>query len=341
MKPFAKIIISALLLYSAPAGSAKDVQNPPCVLFDGKTVAAAALPETVAKPVRETAAKLEAWSAKNKMLIHVAAGEPLLLVLPSNFASTGQLLTKLRQTADDFKKRFMDKIPDAALELIYTEKKESLGSYIDLLVERENYLKGWAASAKDTAGFWLHQPFASAYFRDPKDPAEKKAEFNLNNQMIHQYGHLLANATMGRQPYWVQESIAWSLEQAREAQIYAFCHRSGFVFKKEHAGWPKLGKTFLTSGKSIPAEKIFPMERDAEIPRDLGAASMILTEYLVLKRKDEWLKFTASLKANLEAKNSEPGYKIPLDKQKELFINSFGKDALTAMVAKIRELPVK
>ncbi|MFN0206391.1 MAG: hypothetical protein ACKVS6_08780 [Planctomycetota bacterium] len=341
MKRFVAFLFMIAWVHLPAPAAANLYQSSACVLFDGKAVNAAALPETVAKPVRETAAKLEGWSAKNRMLIHVAAGDPLLLVLPSNFAATGQLLTKLRQTRDDFKKRFFDTTADAAFELIYVEKKEAFASYVDLLVERESYLKNWSASVKETAGFWLHQPLASAYFRDPKDPAEKKAEFNLNNQLIHQYAHLLVNATMGRQPYWVQESIAWSLEQAREGLIYAFCHRSGFVFKKEHAGWPKLGKTYLTSGKTIPVEKIFPMERDADIPRELGAASMILTEYLVSKRKDEWLKFTSQLKADLEAKISEPGYKIPLDKQKELFINSFGKDAATALVAKIRELPIK
>jgi hypothetical protein len=338
---------SRLLLLAACAAHLGGVdwgqprQAAPCIIFDGKAVAASALPETVAKPVREAAARLEPWAAKHRINLYVANNDPLVLGLPANFATTGQILSKLRQAREDYKKKFVEKIPDVSLELIYTDRKEALGSYVDLLVERESYLKGWAASAKESPGFWLLQPLASAYFRDPKDPAEKKAEFNLTNQLVHQFGHLLANATLGRLPYWVQESVAWNVEQNCENQIYAFCHRSGFVFKKEHAGWPALGRKYLVAGKTLPLDKIFPLERDSEIPKELGAGAMVLTEFLAASQREAWLKFTASLKADLEGKISEPGYRIAVARQKEYFESAFGKDAAANFVPRIAEMAAR
>lgn len=319
--PSAILSIAFLLFGNAGAGGTN-------VIFDGKAIAASAIPETVNMGVRDAAAKLEPWAEKYQIHLHVAAGDPLLLAIPSSLTTAGQILKKLRETREDFTTRYESKLPaDAALEMIYVDKQPAFAAYVDLLVSREDYLKNWAAGAKETAGFWLHRPFAAAYFRDPKDPKEKKAEFNLNNQLIHQFAHLLVNAAYGRQPYWIQESIAWSLEQARENQIYSFCHRSGFVFKKEHGGWPKLGKQYLLATKTPPMDKIFAMDREMDIPRELGAGAMVLVDLLVSKHKESFQKLVASFKADIEAKLTEPGYKIPLDKQREYYKNAMGDGA--------------
>lgn len=323
---FAAALISWMLT-ALPGGQS--------VLFEGKSIAASALPETVAKPVREAALSMETWAEKYRLWIHVAAGDPMVLAIPSNFQGAGSLLAKLRDTRKDFEKRIDSKPIEAAVEMIYVDKKEPYEAYVDLLVSRQGYLSGWAAGAKETAGFTLLLPFAAAYFRDPKDPKEKKAEFNLTNQLVHQFSHLLVNARFGRQPYWVSESIAWSLEQARENQIYAFCHRSGFVAKSEHGGWPKLGKTFF-AGNAKAFDRIFSMDRDAEIPRALGAGSMALMEHLASKSHDDLLKLLVAFKADFDARSTEPGYKISVEKQKEIFTSIFGAGAFAKITAAIK-----
>lgn len=324
------VILHFLLLSAAPGGTS--------VIFDGRAIAAGALPESVPKPVRETALKLEPWAEKFNLHIHAAAGDPMLLVIPANFAAPGPLLKKLKDTKADFVARLGATLPDSALEMIYVEKQAAFEAYVDLLVAREDYLKNWAVGARKTAGFWLHRPICAAYFRDPKDPAEKKAEFNLTNQLIHQFAHLLVNAAYGRQPYWVQESLAWSLEQARENQIYAFCHRNGFVARKEHANWRKFGKQYLLSTKALPVDKIFAMDRDAEISRDLAAGSLVFTDMLLSKHLEAFQKMIAAFKADIEAKSTDPTYKISQEKLAEYYKNFFGADINNTLTQEIGAL---
>ncbi|MBI3818745.1 MAG: hypothetical protein HY286_08655 [Planctomycetes bacterium] len=307
------------------------------VIFDGRAIPAASMPDAVPKSVRETALKLDPWAEKYHLQIHVAANNPLLVVLPANYTSAPQINKKLHDVREDFIARFEGKTGDASMEVVYVDKQAAYTAYVDLLVSREDYLKSWAAGAKENVGFTLLRPFATAYFRDPKDPKEKKAEFNLMNELEHQYAHVLVNAAFGRQPYWVQETIAWSLEQGRENQIYAFCHRNGFVAKKEHGGWPKLGKQYLLSAKSLPFDKIFAMERDADIPRELAAGSMVFMELLSGKNRESLLKLIAAFKAEYESKASDPSYKIPLDKQKSAFKESFGDDANVKLIQQLSE----
>jgi hypothetical protein len=324
------ILAAALLLVLARPGDGQTV------LLDGKAVEAAKLPDSVPKPVREAAVHLESWAEKHKIRIHIAENEPILLAVPAGFPSPTPMLQELEKARDDYVQRFGQKLADAALEVVYVETKEAYVGYVDGLVAREEYLKGWAAGAKETAGFWLHRPLAAAYFRNTKDPKEKSAEFNVRNQLVHQFGHLLANASIGRQPYWVQESIAWSLEQARENTIYAFCHRSGFVFRKDHGGWPKLGKAYLVSTGALPLDKIFAMDRTGDIPKDLGAGALALIDDLAAKHRDALTKCLAAFRADFDAKNGDPNYKIPIDKQKEMFAAAFGADAAKSIAAEMK-----
>lgn len=310
-------------------------QSAPVVVFDGKGIEAGRLPESVPKAVRETAARLEPFATKHSARLYVAAGDPALVVLPAGFASAPATLQKLRAAREDFEKRFAPLPPEACLEVAYLEDKAAFSAYVDALVAREDYLKGWAPGAKETPGFWLHRPLAAAYWRDPKDPKEKKAEFNVQNQLVHQLGHLLGNATFGRQPYWVQEAAAWSVEQAQMNTIYAFCHRSGFVFKKEHGGWPKLGRATLAAGGAIPLDKILGMDRSGDIPKETGAASMALVDHLAAKRAAELKKLLASFRAEYEGKN-DPAHKIPIERQKELFEAALGAGAAKALAAELR-----
>ena len=320
------IAAACLLLVFAAAGSGETV------LLDGKAMEAAKLPDTVPKGVREAAVRLEPWGEKHKIRIHLSEKEPILLAVPAGFANATPMLQELKASRDDYLQRFAAPLPaDDVFEVVYVESKEAYTAYVDDLVARQEYLKGWAAGAKETAGFWLHRPLAAAYYRNTKDPKEKSAEFNVRNQLVHQFGHLLANSTLGRQPYWIQEAIAWSLEQARENTIYAFCHRSGFVFKKEHGGWPKLGKGYVASNGAAALDKIFAMDRNGEIPKEVGAGAMALADQLASKHKEAFAKFLAALRADFDAKNGDPNYKIALDKQKEMFTAAFGAGALKSI----------
>jgi hypothetical protein len=307
------------------------------VLVDGKPVEAAKLPEAVPKAVRDIAVRLEPWAEKFHLRIHVSENEPTLLAVPVTFANPTPMMTELKAAKDDYVQRASQKLPDTCFEVIYVEAKDALAAYVDDLAAREEYLKSWAPGAKGTAGFWLMRPYAAAYFRDLSNTKEvRSAEFNVRNQLVHQYAHLLANATLGRQPYWVQEGIAWSLEQARENTIYAFCHKSGFVFRKDHAGWPKLGRTYLSSSGTVPLDKVFAMDRTGDIPKDLGAGAMALIDGLLAKHRGEFLKCLAAFKADYEAKNGDPNYKIAVDTQKDIFLRVLGANAAKTLAGELK-----
>lgn len=328
IRPWTRVLLAGLAIPCAPS-------VPDSIYLDGKPIAAAKLPESLPEALRTAAAGLEAWGDKHRLRIHVSEKDTILFAAPAGFLGAAAIQQKLRAAADDFVKRFHALPAQAVFEVVSVEAKEALAGYVDTLVAREDYLKPWAAGAKETPGFWLHRPLAAAYFRNPKDPQEKKAEFNLENQLVHQFGHLLVNATLGRQPYWVQESVAWSLEQARQGTIYAFCHRSGFVFRKEHGGWPKIGKSTLTAGAALPLDKIFALDRQGEFEKELGAASMVLTEFLASKHRPQWESLVASFRAELEAAK-DPNQKIPVERQRALFEAAFGEGSPKAFLDELR-----
>jgi len=332
------------------------------VRFEGRALAAKDLPETVSAPVRAAAERLEPFAAKHKLRVFVGT-DALVFVAPASYTEAPGLLSKLRAEEILFARKFegvsaapasaptsaptsgpasapssTNAAPAAApatkpsasavaLELVFVEKKDAFDDYVDLLASKHDYLKPWAATAKTGVGFTLLEPLASVWRRDPKE----KTEARPSNQLVHQMGHLLVNAAYGRQPYWAQEAIAWSLEQTSENAIYAFCHRNGFVSVKEHSGWPAIGRKWLAAQPKLPLETIFAMKRTGEIPRDLAAASLALVDVLVKSHREKLIALLAAFRKELDAKANDPGFELPPAKQLELWNAALGDEDARAV----------
>lgn len=289
------------------------------VRFEGSAVSAKELPASVPAAAREAAARVEPLALQHALRIHVAAGDPLVLVAPASFQAGG-VLSRLRAVEASFAKRLKAPAPSAALELVHVEKKAAYDAYVDLLASRHDYLKPWAPSAKGGVGFTLLEPFAAAWRRDPAEKTEARAP----NQLVHQLAHLLLNAAHGRQPYWAQEAIAWSFEQASEGAIYAFCHREGFVGVKEHSGWPALGRKWLATQTAFPPPAILAMKRSGPVTREVGAAAMVLVDHLLAKHPDAFGKLLGALRDEIAAKHAADGEIAP-ERQAEIWNDALGE----------------
>jgi hypothetical protein len=79
------------------------------------------------------------------------------------------------------------------------------------------------------------------------------------------------------------------------------------------------------------------MDRQGEIPKDLGAASMVLTDFLAAKHKEGFVKLLAATRAELESKSGDPNAKIPPEKQREMFAAAFGEKAAKDFVAELKK----
>ena len=97
------------------------------------------------------------------------------------------------------------------------------------------YLSSWTAQAEGVNGFVLEEPLVGTYLLS----APELEEWDPDAELVHRTAELLLLRRFGRQPYWVQQGLAWQIEQAIQGGIYCFPHRSGFVGVGEHGGWDK------------------------------------------------------------------------------------------------------
>jgi hypothetical protein len=97
------------------------------------------------------------------------------------------------------------------------------------------YLAEWTAQAKGASGFVLEEPLAGAYLLS----APGMEEWDPDAELVHRTAELNLLRRFGRQPYWVQQGLAWQVEQSIKGGIYCFPYRTGFVGVGEHGGWDK------------------------------------------------------------------------------------------------------
>lgn len=325
--------VSRWLIFTILALGAAQGAFAQTIVCDGTALAPGApLPASVSAAVRASVEKLAPWAGKHGLKLTIGSGDPLIFAAPASFSAAPGILTKLKATREDFEK-LLGPVPEgASMEVVYLDKKEALAGYVDLLVERESYLKDWAPSQKDGVGFTLLRPLATAYRREPRE----RSEARIVNDLIHRYAHLLTNATLGRQPFWLTESLAWVLEQRREGAIYAFCGRSGFVKSKDHGGWPKIGRAWLTAGSTLPLEKVLALNPGTEAPKELTAGAQVLADHLLAKHKAELLACAKGHREAFEAQAATPAAPLPDAKLREVFLAAFGAEAEKSLLEELR-----
>ena len=184
----------------------------------------------------------EAWAAERR-----EAGEAPAYVLDP-VGRTGVLLVRPSRRSAGRAKKAVERACDAFDELVPPpaqaelrtpvlldlEDGASLGSAAAFLGRRHPYLAGWAAAAGEGVGFVLEDPLVAAWIQEV--PGLGK-EWSPENELVNRLAQLLLVQRHGRQPQWLALGLAWVVELDVCKDVYCFPHRTGFVGKREHAGW--------------------------------------------------------------------------------------------------------
>ena len=208
---------------------------------------------------------------------------------------------------------------------------------LDALAAKHDYLAGWARGAKDLIGFVLESPLVGAYLENAPILEEWRAE----NELVHRLTELLFLRRFGRQPWWIQQGVAWNLEHDLEKGMYCFPYRNEFVYAVEHDAWPdSVRNLYKRKGKEVA-----PLDLDVLVKWNRGSFQSVAAwtsfgaaHYLMHEQHDAFPAFLMDLRAyrdQHERKDNGDGtwtriidYEVPRDALLERMQARFGADVL-------------
>lgn len=212
------------------------------------------------------------------------------------------------------------------------------GKLLDELAAQHDYLAGWARGAKDLIGFVLESPLVGAYLEN----APILEEWRPENELVHRLTELLFLRRFGRQPWWIQQGVAWTLEHDLEKGMYCFPYRNEFVYAVEHDAWPdSVRNLYKRKGKEVA-----PLDLELLSKWNRGSFQSVpawtsfgATYYLIHEHGDALPAFLLDLRAYRDAherKDNGDGtwtriidYEIPREALLERMQAHFGADVLT------------
>jgi hypothetical protein len=106
-------------------------------------------------------------------------------------------------------------------------------------------------------------------------------ESRMDHEVIHMLAHLLTYEVAGALPYWVQEAIAWDLENRVLGYVRSFCARAGFVASRGQ-GWER------ASLSTVPIGKFLEMSLD---PTDKDIVGMLRLVRKMMENRPAFLEF--------------------------------------------------
>ncbi|MCB9903223.1 MAG: hypothetical protein H6831_02350 [Planctomycetes bacterium] len=241
------------------------------VRWDGRPYVIDELPEELGEAPRQAARSWAAWCDDNGYAMELDEGGRVLLVTENG----SKKLTKARGLVKKTSAHFDKILPapaeteghpgevaewgagsspldhDTAVLFVLGDMKDQ-AKLLDELAAQNDYLTGWAQSAKNLVGFVLERPLVGAYLESAPDLKEWRPE----NELVHRLTELLFLRRFGRQPWWLQQGIAWQAEIELEKGVYCFPYRSEFIYAVEHAAWPSNVKgLYYRKGKeSVPLD---------------------------------------------------------------------------------------
>ena len=153
---------------------------------------------------------------------------------------------------------------------------------LEELARKHSYLSGWTESAKNFVGFVLERPLVGAYL----ESAANLKEWRPENELVHRLTELLFLRRFGRQPWWLQQGIAWNVEIATLKGVYCFPYRSEFIYATEHGAWPDNVKGLYTrkgkDAKPLDLERLTNWTRGSYRSQEAwtawGAAHFLIKE---------------------------------------------------------------
>jgi len=326
------------------------------VRWDGRPYVIDELPDELGGAPRKAAQAWAAWCEENGYAMELDESGRVLLVT----ARGSKKLTKARALVKKTS-AFFDKILPAPIEtegrsgesagwgggatpldhetavLFVLSDVKDQGKLLDELAKQHGYLSGWAQGAKSLVGFVLEEPLVGAYL----ESAPNLEEWRPENELVHRLTELLFLRRFGRQPWWLQQGVAWNVEIALEKGVYCFPYRNEFIYEVEHAAWPSNVKAlYHRQGKDI---KPLDLERLTNWHRSSFNAQAALTawgaaHFLINEHGDQLPVFLRDLHRFRDQHDRVDngdgtwqrmlGYEIPLDSMREKLEQYFGADVL-------------
>jgi hypothetical protein len=118
--------------------------------------------------------------------------------------------------------------------LFVVHDEKDYGFLVDALAEMQEYLRPWAATAKQHVGFVHERPLAAAYIEN----ASGQEEWDPDNEVVHRTAQMLfVRRFSSLQPHWIAQGFSWFVENRIRKAIYCFPDRDEFVWATEHTGW--------------------------------------------------------------------------------------------------------
>ena len=250
---------------AAPTGPAEPAADG-FVRLGGRPYAVDELPEDLGEAPRVAVRAWTAWADEHEYELDLEADGRVLLVTPTG----SRKRDKIRRKAAKVVKRFDELLPaptttgddgvatdwgagstpldrDTAVLFVLRDPKDQR-LLLDELAQRHDYLAAWTKGAKNHIGFVLEQPLLGAYLEDAPILDEWRAE----NELVHRLTELLFLRRFGRQPWWIQQGVAWNVELDLEKGLYCFPYRSEFIYAVEHDAWPDSVKgLYKRKGKDV------------------------------------------------------------------------------------------
>jgi hypothetical protein len=210
---------------------------------------------------------------------------------------------------------------------------------VDRLVAEHDYLEGWGTKARTLGGFHLYRPRIvvnlSGSYSDPK------------HQVVHDVTHMLAYQRYGRQPFWLEEGIAWYCEDAMLRGIFAFCYRHNFLWDAERGGWASDFANLLRGRGDRPTvedlTRMLPgsyTAGDSGVKDPRAVLAYGLVAFLVNERRESFAKALDAFANDVaDVGEFEPDYETPPARQLEVLREHLGESLekdLAAFAAKCK-----
>jgi len=208
---------------------------------------------------------------------------------------------------------------------------------LESLAGRHAYLGDWVSSARGFAGCTLERPLCAIWLLE----GEGLDEFRPENELVHRLATLLLLRRFDRQPPWLQQGLAWHVEEELLGSIYCFPGRDGFVFATEHGDWDKALRAAHRKTESLEFADVAALERgrfDAEAAHRAFGAATFLARYRAeeLPRLLESLRELRAEKSVIHSPDGTwtrvPDYQPSAAEQEALLREAAGDDVLTELL---------
>ncbi|MBI1853711.1 MAG: hypothetical protein HYR85_25530 [Planctomycetes bacterium] len=122
------------------------------------------------------------------------------------------------------------------------DSEEEYFAVLDYLVRLYPQGNAWASrpddakqSAKKRSAYFFAYP--ESIVLPDRAHAKKDEKWVTKNQIVHEIAHPVLYEYFGPLPHWLEEGIAWDLEDSLTHSVRAFCGFEGFVYDADNVGW--------------------------------------------------------------------------------------------------------